>query len=76
MLESELNMYEQSKANLKQLIQSKENNLKRFYNDLSTLDKFGINLRSDADHPNDIRDEDFAWEEIEELYPEFYNEYL
>lgn len=40
------------------------------------IDKFGISLRSDADHPNDIIDKDFTWEEIEELYPEFYNEYL
>jgi hypothetical protein len=27
----------------------------------------GITMRIDADHPNDIRDDDWTWEEVEEI---------
>jgi len=29
--------------------------------------KLGIELRTDADHPNDIREEEFEWEEVQRV---------
>jgi hypothetical protein len=36
------------------------------YYDDAWFRPFGITMRKDADHPNDIRDRDFTWEEIEQ----------
>ena len=38
------------------------------YFDEGWVTENGINLRKDADHPNDIIDKEFTWEEIDKLF--------
>ena len=38
----------------------------KYYDDAWFTDD-GIGMRIDADHPNDIRDSDWTWDEVEEI---------